>query len=130
MKICVSLWAVYLPNSMKTLWTLCLAVACTPFVDLRAENMKSVDDFQSAAAKANAVLTIPEWEQTPEAVTNGMQTAIDKANKALDAIDQNFREVLNLLQLLKDPATGTAAISIDEDGFVWLEIASNSKGSS
>jgi len=26
--------------------------------------MKTVDDFRAAAAKANAVLTIPDWEQT------------------------------------------------------------------
>jgi hypothetical protein len=30
--------------------------------------MKTVDDFRAAAAKANAVLTIPDWEQTPEAL--------------------------------------------------------------
>jgi len=30
-----------------------------------AAEMKTVDDFRAAAAKANAVLTIPDWEQTP-----------------------------------------------------------------
>ena len=33
-----------------------------------AADMKTVDDFRAAAAKANAVLTIPDWEQTPAAV--------------------------------------------------------------
>jgi len=54
--------------------------------DLRAENLKTVDDFRAAAAKANAVLTIPDWEQTPEAVDAVMKNAIDTANKALDQI--------------------------------------------
>ena len=47
---------------------------------------KTVDDFKAAAAKANAVLTIPEWEQTPDAVTAATKAAIDTANKALDQI--------------------------------------------
>ncbi len=47
---------------------------------------KTVDDFQAAAAKANALLTIPQWEQTPEAVDAMMKGAIEKANKALDSI--------------------------------------------
>ena len=53
---------------------------------LRAAEMKSVDDFRAAAAKANAILTIPDWEQTPEAVEALMKNAIAKANKALDQI--------------------------------------------
>jgi thimet oligopeptidase len=55
-------------------------------VDLRAENLKTVDDFRAAAAKANAVLTIPDWEQTPEAVDGMVKNAIATANKALDQI--------------------------------------------
>ena len=43
-----------------------------------------MDDFRDAAAKANAVLTIPDWEQTPEAVEAAIKNAIAKANKALD----------------------------------------------
>src|SRR5205823_73026 len=41
---------------------------------------------RDAAAKANAVLTLPEWEQSPEAVENAMKEAIANANKALDQI--------------------------------------------
>jgi thimet oligopeptidase len=55
-------------------------------VDLRAENLKTVEDFRAAAAKANAVLTLPDWEHTPEAVDAMMKNAIDTANKALDQI--------------------------------------------
>src|SRR4029453_882950 len=53
---------------------------------LFAAETKSVDDFRPAAAKANAVLTIPDWEQTPEAVEASMKDAIAKANTALDQI--------------------------------------------
>jgi thimet oligopeptidase len=66
---------------------LCLSILlCSLFVDLSAAETKSVDDFRAAAAKANAVLTIPEWEQTPEAVEASMKDAIAKANTALNQI--------------------------------------------
>src|SRR5437762_737777 len=51
-----------------------------------AAEPKTVGDFRAAAAKANAVLTIPDWEQTPEAVEAAMKNAIAKANAALDQI--------------------------------------------
>jgi thimet oligopeptidase len=51
-----------------------------------AAEMKTVDDFRAAAAKANAVLTIPDWEQKPEAVEAAMKNAIAKANASLDRI--------------------------------------------
>ena len=51
-----------------------------------AVEMKTVDDFRAAAAKANAVLTIPDWEKTPEAIEAAMKNAIAKANTALDQI--------------------------------------------
>src|SRR5216110_2519883 len=63
-----------------------VALLASRIVDLRAENLKTVDDFHGAAAKANAVLTIPDWEQTPEAVDTAMKNAIATANKALDQI--------------------------------------------
>ncbi|HEU5247156.1 MAG TPA: hypothetical protein VFU09_08715 [Candidatus Udaeobacter sp.] len=53
---------------------------------LSATELKTVDDFRPAAAKANAVLTIPDWEQTPKAVENSMNGAIAKAKAALDQI--------------------------------------------
>jgi thimet oligopeptidase len=51
-----------------------------------AAEPKTVDDFRAAASKANSVLTIPDWEQTPEAVEASMKDAIAKANAALDQI--------------------------------------------
>jgi thimet oligopeptidase len=51
-----------------------------------AGEMKTVDDFRAAAAKANAVLTISDWEQTPEAMEAAMKNAIVKANASLDRI--------------------------------------------
>src|SRR5512133_1271814 len=51
-----------------------------------AAEMKTVDDFRAAAAKANAVLTIADWEKTPEAIETAMKNAIAKANTALDQI--------------------------------------------
>src|SRR5437868_7483408 len=55
-------------------------------INLCAAELKTVDDFRSAAAKANAILTIPDWEQAPEAVDAAMKDAIATANKALDQI--------------------------------------------
>jgi thimet oligopeptidase len=69
---------------MKQLPALLLALALAP--SLRAEALKTVDDFKAAADKANAVLTIPDWEQTPEAVDAMVKNAIATANKALDQI--------------------------------------------
>jgi thimet oligopeptidase len=51
-----------------------------------AAEMKTVDDFRAAAAKANAVLTIPDWEKTPAAIEAAMKNAIAKANAGLDQI--------------------------------------------
>ena len=66
---------------------LCLPVILADLnSNLSAAETKSVDDFRDAAAKANAVLTIPEWEQTPEAVEASMKDAIAKANTALDQV--------------------------------------------
>ena len=67
--------------------SLCLPVILAALnSNLSAAELKSVDDFRDAAAKRNAVLTIPEWEQTPEAVEASMKDAIAKANTALDQI--------------------------------------------
>src|SRR5438093_8179725 len=63
-----------------------VALLASGIVDLRSENLKTVDDFRAAAAKTNAVLTIPDWEQTPEAVDAMMKDAIAIANKAVDQI--------------------------------------------
>src|SRR5205809_4560168 len=63
-------------------------------LSLSAAELKTVDDFRPAAAKANAVLTIPDWEQSPKAVEAMMNDAIAKANKALDQIaSQDLKKV-------------------------------------
>src|SRR5213079_3725413 len=51
-----------------------------------AAELKTVDDFRTAAAKANAVLTVPDWDQTPEAVEASIKDGIAQANSALDQI--------------------------------------------
>jgi thimet oligopeptidase len=61
-------------------------VIVTSCLSLLSADLKTVDDFRAAAAKTNAVLTIPEWEQTPAAVEASMNDAIAKANTALDQI--------------------------------------------
>jgi hypothetical protein len=53
---------------------------------LSAADAETLDDFRAAAEKANAVLTIPDWEQTPEAIDASMKAAIARANQALDKI--------------------------------------------
>jgi thimet oligopeptidase len=66
---------------------LCISILLvTSRSSFSAAELKTVDDFRAAAAKANAVLTIPDWEQTPEAVGASMKDAIAKANAALDQI--------------------------------------------
>ncbi len=70
-----------------------------PIVALLNSNLsgaepKTVDDFRAAALKANAVLTVPDWDQKPEAVEASMKSAIEKANKTLDAIgSQDLKKV-------------------------------------
>jgi thimet oligopeptidase len=71
---------------MKILSIFSLALALAPLADLTGADTKSIDNFRAAAAKAKAVLTIPEWEQTPEAIEASMKDAIAKANNALDKI--------------------------------------------
>src|SRR6266704_651357 len=72
------------PFRMKNL---CLSILLyAAVVGLSAAELKSVDDFRAAAAKANAMLTIPDWEQRPEAIEASMKDAIAKGNTALDQI--------------------------------------------
>jgi thimet oligopeptidase len=71
---------------MKSLLRSLLFILAALSSNLRAAELKTVDDFHAAAEKANAVLTIPDWEQTPEAVDVAMKNAIASANKALDQI--------------------------------------------
>jgi thimet oligopeptidase len=70
---------------MKSSLLCVLFIVATSSSLLRAQP-KTVEDFRAAAAKANAVLTIPDWEQTPEAIEASMKDAIAKGNSALDQI--------------------------------------------
>ncbi len=65
---------------------LCVLFIAAISSTLLTADLKTVDDFRATAAKANAVLTIPDWEQTPQAVEASMKDAIAKANAALDQI--------------------------------------------
>src|SRR6266516_2079308 len=65
---------------------LCVLFIVATSSSLLGAEPKTVDDFRAAAAKANAVLTIPDWEQTPEAVEASMKDAIAKGNSVLDQI--------------------------------------------
>jgi thimet oligopeptidase len=65
---------------------LCLLFIATSSSTLLTADLKTVDDFRAPAAKANAVLTIPDWEQAPEEVEASMKDAIAQANAALDQI--------------------------------------------
>jgi thimet oligopeptidase len=69
---------------MKT--TLLLSLICGLVCAVRADELKSIDAFRDAAAKANAVLTIPDWEQSPDAIEASTRSAIATANAALDQI--------------------------------------------
>src|SRR5437870_1264645 len=75
-----------IPYFMKSSLICLLLVSAALSSNLYAAAEKSVDDFRAAATKANSVLTIPDWEQTPEAIDAAMKDAIAKANQALDQI--------------------------------------------
>src|SRR2546423_12689789 len=101
---------------------LALTLALAP--SLRAENLKTVDDFRAAAAKTNAVLTIPDRDQTPEAVDSMVKNAIASANKVLDQVGaQDPRKVtfkstivaLDDLAYLASLAANKAAIINDSN---------------
>jgi oligopeptidase A len=73
-------------NSMKCR-LVCLSLVCVGLIPIASDaELKTVDDFSVAAAKANAVLSIPDWEQTPQAIESSMKNAIATANAALDKI--------------------------------------------
>jgi len=73
-------------DSSKAAFVHVLLFLLASSLGVSAAQMKTVDDFRAAATKANAVLTIPDWEQTPEAVEAAMKNAIAKANASLDRI--------------------------------------------
>src|SRR6266550_1914474 len=73
-------------TTMKSSFLFLSFVFAVTSPSLPAAETKTVDDFRAAAAKANAVLTLPDWEQTPDAIETSMNNGIAKANAALDQI--------------------------------------------
>src|SRR5205807_6396693 len=57
-------------------------------IPLRAQEIKSLADFQAAADQANEILTIPDWPKTPAEIGAEIYGALAKANTALDTIGQ------------------------------------------
>jgi thimet oligopeptidase len=80
---------------MKCLLLFLSLISVASSHSLPAAEAKTVDDFREAAANANAVLTVPDWEQTPKAVDAMMNNAIAKANKALDQIGSQDQKKAN-----------------------------------
>jgi thimet oligopeptidase len=70
-------------STYRNLWFIVLLLAFLKS-EISAAEFKKLDDFQAAATKANRVLIVPDWEQTPDAVTASMMEAIAKGNAALD----------------------------------------------
>ncbi len=81
---------------------------------VRAADTKTLADFQPAAEKANEILTIPDWPQTPEAVNTLAKAAIARGNAALDQIGKqdlskvSFKSTLVALDDLAYEATVAA----------------------
>ena len=78
---------------------------------LHADDVKSLSDFQAAAAKANEILTIPHWPKTPLEVQDEIDSAIAKANAGLDAIGKQdlgkvtFESTVGAIDNLQNDAT-------------------------
>ena len=90
--------------------------ACLFFVTCltRAAELRTVDAFRDAATKANAILTVPEWEQTPAAVEAAAKDVIAKENAALDKIGA------------QDPGKATfqsTVVALDDVG--WATVVAN-----
>ena len=78
---------------------------------VRAERVKSLSDFQAAADKANAVLTIPKWPKTPIEVQGEINSAIAKADAALAVVGKQdlgkvtFESTVGALDNIQNEAT-------------------------
>src|SRR5690349_2062402 len=94
---------------MKPLFLVALLVVA-PLV-LRADDVKSLSDFQAAADKANETLTVPQWPKTPAEVEGNINAAISKANTGLDTIGKQdlskitFESTVGALDNIQNDAT-------------------------
>jgi hypothetical protein len=88
--------------------------------EISGAQLKNLDAFQAAAAQANRVLTIPNWEQTTDALTASIIEAIAKDNAALDQIgSQNleyvtFESSVAALDNLRDDVSAVANRTADQ----------------
>ncbi|MDQ3197770.1 MAG: Zn-dependent oligopeptidase [Verrucomicrobiota bacterium] len=84
----------------------------------RADDVKSLSDFQAAADKANAVLTIPKWPKTPIEVQGEINTAIAKADAALTVIGKQdlskvtFESTVGALDNIQNDAGSTISKTV------------------
>ncbi len=99
---------------MKRLFLVSLLAALA--LPVHADEPKTFADFQAVAEKANEVLTIPKWPQTPTAVQGDITTAIAKANTALDAIGKQDLSKVTLASTIDalDNVQNEAAIAIQQ----------------
>ena len=103
---------------MKRLFISLLLVAFTS--PLSADETRTVDDFRAAADKANALLTIPDWPQTPEAIDTMTKDAIGKANAALDAIGKQDLSKVTFKSTIvaRDDLVYDATLAADKAGVI------------
>jgi thimet oligopeptidase len=90
---------------------LLVSLFCAVPFSLPAEDVKNLSDFQASAEKANELLTIPDWPKTPIEVQGNIDTAIAKANAALDIIGKQdlgkvtFESTVGALDNIQNEAT-------------------------
>ena len=107
----------------------------------RAGSPQTLADFQKRAARFNSVISLPQFETTPEAVARSVTNTIAVANGALDRVGQldpkrvtfantihalddiSYRANLtaNRLGLLKETSTNAAVREAATDGVKALE---------
>src|SRR5206468_11491094 len=74
-------------NRFKKSSLLCISlILVASSSNFSAAELKTVDDFRAAAAKAKGVLNIPRRGATPETVEASVEDAIAKANNRLDQV--------------------------------------------
>ena len=71
---------------IKSRLSLFLLGAAALSLHATAADSPRIEDLQAQAAKFNAILTIPTFETTTEAVTKSADAALSEADAALDAI--------------------------------------------
>ncbi len=64
----------------------CMLVACAVVKNNKMSSQTTLVDLERLAARFNSVVSLPEFETTPEAVRAAVSNTISQANAALDAI--------------------------------------------